>query len=729
MNLDQAWQTFIAECDELLEEMESALLSLGQSAEDPDAINSIFRAAHTIKGSAGLFGLDDLVAFTHDLENVLDNVRANRLRIDDPLLQLLLSCRDHVALLVVHSHGSGDAADLLQLHVSGAPLTQALQNYVVSAEGSVEKKTTIPDAFGTENASAGIGFLTDSRGLSEAGNWHISLRFGEDVLRNGMDPLAFIRYLATMGEIIDVDTIFCRSPGAVHFAEVDPETCYLGFEIVFRTAHDRNDIESVFEFVRDECRICILPPQSKISEYLELINALPDEENARLGDILVRAGTLTDYELSSALAVQAAHPDAPLLGNLLLEERAVEPVVLAAALSKQKQARESKGQESRSVRVDSNKLDKLIDLVGELIISGAGINLIAQRSSDLALRESMSHFGSLVQDVRDSALQLRMVKIGATFKKFERVVHDVAHSLGKDIILRTAGEDTELDKTVIEKIGDPLTHLVRNAMDHGIESVDERLARGKAAQGIVHLNAYHEAGHIVIEVSDDGGGLRRDKILAKAIERGLVEPGTALTDQQVYELIFAPGFSTAEQVTNLSGRGVGMDVVKSNILALRGQVSIDSQEGRGTTVKVTLPLTLAIIDGFLVQVGESIFVLPLDAVEECIEFLPDPDRHHNYLGLRGQILPFARLREVFEIEGSHARRENVVVVRHGGYKMGLVVDKLLGEFQTVIKPLDKLFERNPLLSGSAILGSGQVALILNTAELIARLEQQEPEMA
>lgn len=354
--------------------------------------------------------------------------------------------------------------------------------------------------------------------------------------------------------------------------------------------------------------------------------------------------------------------------------------------------------------------------MGELIIVGAGVNLIAAKAKIADLLEATSKLSGLVEEVRDSALQLRMVKIGATFNRFQRVVHDVSRDLGKDVALVIKGEDTELDKTVVEKIGDPLTHLVRNSMDHGIESAELRAQRGKPAQGTLTLNAYHDSGSIVISVQDDGGGLKRERILAKAIEHGLVEPGHHLSDAEVYALIFEPGFSTAEKVSNLSGRGVGLDVVKRNITALRGTVSIDSSEGVGTTVTVRLPLTLAIIDGFLVEVGKSVFVIPLDMIEECVAYSAEPG--HDYTNLRGQVLPFIRLRELFTVNEPVTRRENIVVLQHAGQKAGLVVDTLLGEFQTVIKPLAKMFNQVKCVSGSTILGSGEVALILDVPQLV-----------
>ncbi|MGZ5781395.1 MAG: chemotaxis protein CheA, partial [Burkholderiaceae bacterium] len=543
-------------------------------------------------------------------------------------------------------------------------------------------------------------------------NWHISLRFSSDVLKNGMDPLSFLRYLQTIGSIVGIVTVPDGLPQA---DEMDPELCYLGYEVAFKSSADKATIENVFEFVRDDSYIRILPPHSKVSEYVRLIQDFP-AENARLGELLVKCGTVTAHELETALAVQAKSHPVQQLGKILIDKGFAQSAVVDAALAKQEQVKESKIQESRSVRVDADKLDHLINLVGELIIAGASANLIARRTQNTDLQECSSKLSTLVGEVRDSALQLRMVKIGATFNRFQRVVHDVSREIGKDIELSVSGEDTELDKTVVEKIGDPLTHLVRNAIDHGIEATEVRLARGKPEKGLVRLNAFHESGYIVIEVSDDGGGLRRDRILEKAIERGLVEPNRSLSDQEVLNLIFEPGFSTAEQITNLSGRGVGMDVVKKNITALRGTVEVDSIEGSGTTVTVRLPLTLAIINGFLVEVGKSIYAIPLDMVEECVEYAAEAG--HDYTNLRGEILPFVKLGELFGIERSGSRRENIVVVKHAGQSAGLVVDTLLGEFQTVIKPLSKMFNQVKCVSGSTILGSGDVALILDVPSLV-----------
>ena len=715
IDLDQVLHTFILEARELLEDMEAALLRVADEADPRESINAIFRAAHTIKGSSGLFGLDAVVTFTHVVESVLDRVRDGTVTLDEPLVVLMLASGDYIGRLVDGVERGEPQADP-KTEPEGAALLGRLQTYLAG-----EAASAAPVAVAASGASAG-----------GPARWHLSLRFGPDVLRNGMDPLSFIRYLATLGEIEHIVTL----PDAVPSLDtLDAEGCCLGFEIGFLTSADKAAIENVFEFVIDDCALRIVPPGSQVAQYIELIRSLP-EGPSRLGEILVACGSVTAHELETALELQAAGASTQKIGAILAQQGKVAPQVVEAALAKQKQVKETRATESQSVRVDADKLDRLINLVGELIIAAAGANLIARRTHNPELMERNSTLADLVEEVRDSALQLRMVKIGGTFSRFKRVVYDVARELGKDIELAVSGEDTELDKTVVEKIGDPLMHLVRNAMDHGIDPPELRAERGKPATGTVSLNAFHDSGSIVIQVSDDGGGLNREKILAKGIERGLVEPGRVMTDAEVYALIFEPGFSTAEQVTNLSGRGVGMDVVKRNITALRGSVAIASEAGRGTTVTVRLPLTLAIINGFQVAVGKSVFVVPMDMVDECVEFTAEPG--HDYTDLRGQVLPFIRLRDLFDMAcedlaperpsaaaagTARAARQNIVVVKHAGQKFGLVVDALLGEAQTVIKPLSRMFAQVRGISGSSILGSGDVALILDVPLLMQEAQE------
>lgn len=714
MNLDAALQTFFVESRELLASMEDALLLLEREPGDDDAMNATFRAIHTIKGSAGLFGLDGIVRFAHVVENLLDRARDRQVPVDDTLTALMLECGDHIGQLVGVAAGDR-SVDSTMLATRESDLLARLGRFTPSS---------VPDLVAPAADETSITRDVGDGALGKA-TWHISLRFGREVLRNGMDPASFLRYLTTLGKIVGTTTFHDAMPAA---ADMNPELCYLGFELDLLSDADKASIEGVFEFVRDDCQIRILPHSSRIEEFVDLIASLPGDSE-RLGEILVASGAVTETELKRALARQGSvEADKPRIGEILVEENVVQAAVVHAALDKQKQIKDKRVVENRFVRVDASKLEELINQVGELVIAGASATLLARRHPDGALHEAMSLMARLVEEIRDSALSLRMVEIGETFHRFQRVVRDVSRELGKEILLDISGAETELDKTVVEKITDPLMHLVRNSIDHGIEPAAERVARGKPSAGTIRLNAFHESGSIVIEVADDGGGLNRERILAKAVEKGIVGAAQQLSDAEVCNLVFEPGFSTAEQVTNLSGRGVGMDVVRRNIEALRGSIELDSRIGEGTTFRIRLPLTLAIIDGFLIEVGASSLVVPLDMVVECLEF-PDlgdaANEARHYLNLRGEVLPFIRLRELLAIEGGTTRRESVVVVRFGGQKAGLVVDQLLGEFQTVIKPLGQVFRHLRGISGSTILGSGEVALILDVPALVQQAANRE----
>ncbi|MFQ6348506.1 chemotaxis protein CheA [Pseudomonas sp. R11F] len=662
IDLDQAQQTFIAEARELLQVMEQSLLQLESEPGDEDAIGAVFRAAHTIKGSAGLFGLAPIVGFTHIVEDVLDRLRDGSVKVDAALIALLLKCGDHILDLIeaVDHHGGALQPATLE---HGEVLREALSAYqpLQTAIAVVE--------------SAGQDDETRAEVL-----WHISLRFGAEVFRNGMDPLSFLRYLATLGQLLQVTPLTERIPPVDAW---DPESCYLGFEIDLRSNASHATLNEVFDFVRDDCEV--------------LISALDAP-----GDSSTAAGT----------------------------ELVTQTLASPVATTQQRVATTSdvKPRDGNYVRVNADKLDELINLVGELVIASAGSSLLARSCNNDPLEEAASTVSGLVEEILDGALRLRMIPIGDTFNRFRRVVRDVSQELGKDIDLLISGAETELDKTVVEKIGDPLMHLLRNAMDHGIENAEARRAAGKSTKGHLSLNAYHDSGSIVIEIADDGAGLNRERILEKAQERGLVASGAVLSDQEIYNLIFEAGFSTAEAVTNLSGRGVGMDVVKRNITLLRGTVDLDSRPGQGTVVRIRLPLTLAIINGFLVGIDHCTYVIPLDMVQECVELdelQRQSSRDQGYLDLRGEVLPLVHLRDHFNHEGPPARRQNVVVVRYAEHKAGLVVDDLLGEFQTVIKPLGKLFGALRGISGSTILGSGAVALILDIPALLNQIVQQE----
>lgn len=767
MNLDDALQTFIGESRELLESMEEALLRVEQTPNDSDLINAIFRAAHTIKGSAGLFGIDHLVSFTHHAENVLDKVRAVELPITRELVALLLEVCDHIGTLVdlVASNQTPSS----ELHQQSQALVERLKSSdraspvhdACAAPAPAQAPCApapAPDEATWASAPNGPPAEPPPGDYATTSHWHISLRFGRDVLRNGMDPVAFLQYLSTLGQIIHIVTLSDTIPAS---DEMNPEDCYLGFEICYDSEAEQAAIENVFEFVRDEAHIRILPPHSPLPDYFGSADASAAQRLVQ-AERLVECASLTRAEVDAflartgALAAAVAEPTDTAPGTTVA---AAVPVPAAGSISAAAPStstamttvprpKEQKTADAGLIRVNAQTLDEHINLVGELIIASASVSLYALKSGAPELVEAASVMNRLVEEVRDSALQLRMVQIGATFNKFQRVVRDVSKEISKDIVLEVSGAETELDKTVVEKISDPLTHLVRNSIDHGIESAEVRQARGKPAQGTLRLHAYHDSGSIVIEVSDDGGGLPKQRILAKAIERGLVKPDQVLSDNEIHHLIFEPGFSTAEKINNLSGRGVGMDVVRRNIMALRGSTEIDSTEGVGTTIRIRLPLTLAIIDGFLVGVGQSSFVIPLDMLEECVELTAEEmqaSQGRDQLDLRGEVLPFIRLKQLFAIadapapeeQGSTATdpelafllqpvvRENVVVVSYAGHRAGLVVDTLQGEHQTVIRPLGAVFQGVAGISGFTILGSGRVALIMDVPSLVRYVTRRD----
>ena len=710
--MDELKQVFLQESFEQLDALESLLLELENRPDDEPTLNGIFRAAHTIKGAAGMVECTAVESFAHVVENVLDRLRNHEIAVSTKLAALMLGCTDHLRVLVANEAGVAQMAGE-EIEAQGARLLIQLGEYGPGGQVFASPKTV----------ESGVERIPQSSSAQNC--WHISVRFGREVLRQGMDPENFLRFLETLGDIRHLETLADAIPAA---AEMDPEVCYLGFEITLESSADKQAIEDIFAFVRDECRLAILPPNSKVADYLDLIRNLP-EDSLRLGEILVRVGALTADELAEGLrtqAVPADEPEARQIGEILVAQQVVQPELVVAAVAKQAQVSEKKAQDAKLIRVPADKLDHLINLVGELVIAGAATSLLAHTRRDGELIEASSLLTRLVEEIRDASLQLRTVQIGETFNRFHRLVRDACKDLGKDVQLVINGGETELDKSIVEKIGDPLMHLVRNSLDHGIEAPAVREAAGKAPQGTLFLNAFHDAGNIVIEVGDDGAGLNRNKILAKAIERGLVDAEAHLSDREVFDLIFAPGLSTADQVTNLSGRGVGMDVVRRNLQALRGTINVDSQSGQGTRLTLRLPLTLAIIDGFLVVSGNRSYVIPLDAVVECIE-RPESEHERNYFNLRGQVLPAVCLREIFNLPGERPARESVVVVQYAGQRAGIVVDRLAGELQAVIKPLGAIFRHLQGIGGSTILGSGEVALILDISALIkisGQLEQR-----
>lgn len=634
---------FREESLELLEAMENSLVSIRENGMDDESINAVFRAAHTIKGTAGMYKIDFIVEFTHIAENLLDQVRNGKVEMTDDLGELFLECKDHMQNLVEFAVASDNI---------GSP-----------SEELLETTRTLGSSLSanlSEGTEAHVAHTEGNQLLAseDLKSWTLGIVFGSRMMESGFEPASFLAYLRKNSTVFEANVDIAAVP---EIANLEPTACYVGFNIRFTTQMGEEEILDVFEFVRDDCKLIL-------------------EEQIQAVEVSLSKSTV-ETKKSSGQATNTPQPQA-----------------------------------SYSIRVDAEKIDQLINLIGEMVIANANV---VQQSIDIKnseLVESVSIVSRMLEDIRESAMQIRMMQIGETFNRFKRIVMDLSKKLGKDVELIIKGGDTELDKTVIEKINDPLVHIVRNAIDHGLELPQERIANGKNPKGSISLNAYHDAGTVVIEIKDDGKGLDEELIRAKAIEKGIIEEGAVLNQSQIFELILQPGFSTAPAVTDLSGRGVGMDVVKRNIEALRGNIEITSKAGEGTSFIIRLPLTLAIIDGFLVKVGETFYVIPLEMVVECLELgvAYKKDMHgNNYINLRGNVLPLLNVSDYFKEKKMETKRESIVVVQYAGRRFGFIVDELYGEFQTVIKPLGRVFSNLRGISGATILGSGNVALILD----------------
>jgi two-component system chemotaxis sensor kinase CheA len=693
--MDQHRQTFKEEAYELLAELELSLLELEESPEDMETVGRVFRAMHTIKGSGAMFGFDDIASFTHEVETVFDLVRNGRMAVSRNLINLTLGARDQIRDML-DADGSGESWD----HEKGAALITALRELV---PGSIPDAPPAP-ARKEKAKGAPAASLT----------YRIRFRPARDTFLRGGNPVALIAELAELGECRTVAQM-CDLPV---LSELDPELVYIYWDMILTTSQGLDAIRDVFIFVEDESEL-----------HIEQIDDGQNRENEykKLGEILIERGDLAPEEMEAVLNSQKR------LGQLLVERGLVAPDKIESALLEQQRVKELRQERqnqeaSASIRIPSEKLDALVNLVGELVTVQARLSQTAASRDDAELLAISEEVERLTAELRDTTLNVRMLPIGSTFSKFKRLVRDLSGELGKEIELSTEGGETELDKTVIEKLNDPLVHIIRNCIDHGIEQPHVRTAAGKTRHGTVHLGAVHSGDSVLITIRDDGAGLNRAAIRAKAEERGLIPPHVELSDREVHALIFAPGFSTARQLTSVSGRGVGMDVVKKAIDALRGSIDVASEPGAGTVITLKIPLTLAIIESLLVKIGDSRFVLPLSQVEECIELTRDDvaaSHGRTIINVRGHVTPYIPLRQQFSIGGEPPDIEQIVITRMNGSRVGFVVDHVIGEHQTVIKSLGRAYKGVEGVSGATILGDGSVALILDTQYLAHAVEMEE----
>ena len=686
--MNEELELFCEDADEQLTYMENALITMQEDGADEESIGALFRAMHTIKGTAGMFGFDAIVSFAHVAESLLSEVRDGKVMLTPEMIEVFLKAKDHTQHLIDLAIAQEKIDEFTQL--TNDELLKMLEAYMPSQHSKPLQEAQLVTETQAENEN-----------LEDEILWHVSFRLKPNFFATGMDIINILSFFDELGEIKKIFPITANVPT---LQEINPTEAYMGYEILFLSDAEYEDIEEIFEFVLDDIELYIFKADDK-EKLKELIQNSHDKTS--LQEELIK------HNFYDASFFEEEKESGNVSQN---SEETGKEVSVQIKKTSQKEAKKS-----FSLRVDSSKIDQLINQISEMVIANAKVTQRADILDDNELSESATILTDMLEEIRTGVMNIRMVQVGDSFNKFKRIVHDVAKKVNKEIDFEIIGGETELDKMVVEKISDPLMHMLRNSIDHGIEMPEEREKLGKPRSGKVTLTTYPDAGTIVIKIKDDGRGLPKEKILQKAIKNGLVPENNNLSDKEIYNLIFAAGLSTAEEVSDISGRGVGMDVVKRNIESLRGTVEINSKAGEGSTFTIRLPLTLAIIDGFLIQSGNTKYIIPLEMIQECIELDDNYKKQMNgseFINLRDSMLPLLDIRKYFKEDTSHSERENVVVIRYGDYKMGMMVDELFGEFQTVIKPLGQIFSKVPGISGGTILGSGEIALIFDIPKLM-----------
>ncbi|MFC0242237.1 chemotaxis protein CheA [Rhodopseudomonas telluris] len=668
---------FRQEAAELFEVLEAALLDLGQDPDDRELIDAAFRALHTIKGSGAMFGFDKVATFTHEFETAFERVRKGEIKPTQDLISVALAAKDFIRALIE----TPDDAD----SIIGDSILADLTRFVPPGEAAA------PVAAAAAPSAAPASAPTEDRPIG----WRLRLDFDQHILRNGSNPLDLLEDLAKLGPCFVVPL----TDDVPYIDEMEPEECYLKWDVALHSDCDKAAIDDVFMFVIDEMKLTLEPLLQQ------------HRSPAPFEDMLLEE-TLPEVAAPEVSIVPPAEPvvaaEQPAASAPKPERRSAEP-------------RRADDRGIATVRVQAERLDELMDRVGELVIAQARLSQLAASGSDLSIKMIAEEIERLASSLRDTTMGARMVPIGSLFGRFRRLIHDLSRDLGKPVEFVTTGEDTELDKTMIECLADPLVHLIRNSIDHGIEAPSARAAAGKPEQGRIELAAVHAGAQVLVTVKDNGGGLNTARIRAKAEEQGLIAPGATLSDHEIHQFLFHPGFSTAQTISALSGRGVGMDVVKRTIENMRGSIDLSTVPGQGTTVTLRLPLTLAIIEGLLIRVGDQRYIIPLSAVEECVELTAEDERSRgrNFLNVRGNLVPFMRLRDVFESSGQPDEHQKTIIISTGETRVGLVADQIIGNHQTVIKSLSKLHSNVTIFSGATILGDGTAALILDVVQLVA----------
>ena len=682
--IDKYRETYREEATELLNELESSLLEMEADPSGPDLVGRVFRALHTIKGSGAMFGFDAIAAFTHDVETVYDGVREGRVAVSRELIEVSLAARDHIrALLDAGANGGNLSAEgeaILERLRQAAPQTSEAGR----RQGDKPAESTTP-----------------APAAATAATYRIRFDPAEDIFLSGTNPVLLFRELESLGEL----SLIAHVERIPELEEFDTERCYTHWDAMLTTTAGIDAIRDVFLFVEDRAVLKI-----------ETVN---DNGTIRVGDLLVDRGDVDAADIERALAGR------PRIGEALVEAGLVTPDRVDAAMAEQRHLeaqREKlrKAETAATLKVPAAKLDNLVNVVGELVTVQARLSEYAAGNGESEIQFIAEEVQRLTEVLRETAMNIRMLPIGETFGRFRRLVRDLSSELGKKVDLVTEGNETELDKTVIDQLNDPLVHLIRNAIDHGIEKPAERVAAGKPGAGRIELSARHAGAFVVIRIADDGAGLNLEAIRQRAIAKGLLAPNATLTEQQAQSLIFSSGFSTAAKVSEISGRGVGMEVVQRSLEALRGTLSVTSERGRGTAVTLKIPLTLAIIEGLLVEAGGAYYVAPLSNVVECVELQREAAKERSRLAeVRGELVPYVVLREHFAMAGEAPAIEQVMIAETQQGRFGFVVDRVIGDHHTVIKKLGGLCRGADEFSGATILGDGSLALILDFDRLAA----------
>ena len=672
---------FHEEAVEILIELETSLMELEENPLDKKMIDQVFRALHTLKGSGSMFGFDDIAAFAHEIESVFDLVRKGEISITGTLINITLSAGDQLSLML---EGEGSDDEITRLN---RILIDQLKELTDSDK---EMKLLIPENKTEKDQSQSIKV------------YRIRFKPEMGIFLQGTNPLNLLNELRAMGDC----RIIAHVKNLPDFADLNNEHCYIFWDIILATGQGIDAIRDVFIFVEDDCELKI-----------EIIG---DDTSKKLGEILVERGEVDAETLESFLIKQDP------IGEMLTKAGLTDKAEINSALAEQTQVRKIKEtreklQKESSIRVGSGKLDKLVNMVGELITIQTGFNQNISDKKIIEIQSFVEEIERITFDLRDISMSLRMIPIGTTFSRYKRLIHDLSLQLGKKIKLVTEGSETQLDATIIERLVEPLIHLIRNSVDHGIEKIEERENLGKNPTGIIHLSATHSGGSILIQVKDDGAGLDPETLLEKAIKKGIVPKGPIPTEKEIFKLIFAPGFSTAKEITGVSGRGVGMDVVKKTIDELGGIIDIESKKGEGTLFTIKIPLTLAIIRGLLVRISSEYFIVPLSSVEKYIEIemteaerLKDSSQINDF----GTLIPYVNLRNVFLLQGRTPDIGHIVIVNSENKRTGLLVDEVVGEQQTVVKNLGFIYKNVEGISGATILGNGKIGLILDVFKLV-----------